>query len=96
MSAIRVKTLVPLQNLLVVKADAAEVETATQGGIALPDVAQAVAVKRIGSIVSMGPDCVRGSVGMRVLFSAYSGATVIVDGDEFEMMPDSAILAEIS
>lgn len=96
MTEIQLQTMLrPRRNLIVVKADPVEVKTETDGGIALPDEAQPVAIKRTGVVVEVGPETneERAKVGERVLFSAYSGTTVLVDGQEYELMRDEDVLA---
>lgn len=96
MTEIRVSTMIrPKRNMIVVKADPVEVKTETEGGIALPDEAQPVAVKRTGTVVAVGPDvkAERALLDERVLFSAWAGTTFEVDGEEFELMDDEKVLA---
>lgn len=96
MTPIQTKILAPKQNFISVKADAVEVVT-EQGGLAIPDSAQAVAIKRKGTVVAVGPqvDPVNAIIGERVLFSAYAGTTIDVDGEELELMRDTDVLAGI-
>jgi chaperonin GroES len=90
--------VVPLGDKVVVRRmDAEEV---TAGGIVLPDSAREKPQQ--GRILSVGdgrlmPDGTRAvnqvSDGDRVLFSAYSGSEVIVDGEELLIMSEDEILA---
>jgi len=93
---IQVATLGPLQDFVLVKADPVEAKTETEGGLLLPDEAQAVQIKRTGTVVAVGPDAKRGVVGTRYLFSAYAGTEVEVGGEVFDLMRDESLLAVIT
>ena len=90
--------IVPLgANVVVKRLPAGEVTT---GGIVLPDAAQEK--PRQGRVLSIGdgrmlPDGSRArhqvSEGDRVLFDAYAGAEVHVNGEEFLIMSEDEILA---
>lgn len=93
------KTLVPDQDFVLVKADEVEVKTQSEGGLHLPDDAQAVQVKRTGEVVAKGPEVPAHrpfAVGDRILFSAYAGTEVEVDGVVYELMKASSVLAVIT
>ncbi|MEI7686457.1 MAG: co-chaperone GroES [Planctomycetota bacterium] len=90
--------VVPLNDKLVVKRLEAEVKTA--GGILLPDSAKEK--PKQGKILSLGDGKLlengkRASFqvkeGDRVLFSAYAGNEVNVDGEEYLIMAEDDILA---
>lgn len=90
--------VVPLNDKLVVKRLEAEEKTA--GGILLPDSAKEK--PKQGKILSLGDGKLlengkRASFqvkeGDRVLFSAYAGNEVNVDGEEYLIMAEDDILA---
>jgi chaperonin GroES len=90
--------IVPLADKVVVKRLTADERTA--GGIVLPDSAQEKPQQ--GKVLSVGEGRLLKSgdrrplevnEGDRVVFSAYSGMTVKVDGDELLVMDESEILA---
>jgi chaperonin GroES len=92
--------IVPLNDKLVVKRLEAEEKTA--GGILLPDSAKEK--PKQGKILSLGDGKLldtgkRASFqvkeGDRVLFSAYAGNEVNVDGEEYLIMGEDDILAVI-
>ena len=93
--------LVPLgENVIVKRLDAEEV---TAGGILLPDSAQEKPQQ--GRVLSVGDgrllaDGSRANhqvgEGDRVLFDRYSGADVVVDGEELLIMEEAAILAIVT
>ena len=92
----KVNTLAPEQDMVLVKADPVEAKTETDSGIILPDEAQAVQVKRTGTVVAVGPDAKLGVIGTRYLFSAYAGTEIEVGGEVFDLMRDSSLLARIT
>ncbi len=90
--------IVPVSDKVVVKR--IEADQQTRGGIVLPDNSQEQPHQ--GRVLSVGegrllksgqrrPLCV--GEGDRVVFSAYAGATVQVDGDELLVMSEDEILA---
>jgi len=90
--------VVPLNDKLVVKRLEAEEKTA--GGILLPDSAKEK--PKQGKILSLGDGKLlengkragfQVKEGDRVLFSAYAGNEVNVDGDEYLIMSEDDILA---
>jgi chaperonin GroES len=90
--------VVPLNDKIVVKRLEAEEKTA--GGILLPDSAKEK--PRQGKILSLGEGKLLDSgsrakfqvkEGDRVLFSAYAGNEVNVDGDEYLIMSEDDVLA---
>lgn len=90
--------VVPLNDKIVVKRLEAEEKTA--GGILLPDSAKEK--PRQGKILSIGEGKLLDSgsrakfqvkEGDRVLFSAYAGNEVNVDGDEYLIMSEDDVLA---
>lgn len=90
--------VVPLNEKIVVKR--LEAEDKTAGGILLPDSAKEK--PRQGKVLSMGDGKLlengkRASFqvkeGDRVLFSAYAGNEVTVDGEEYLIMSEDDILA---
>ncbi len=90
--------VVPLgENVVVKRLDA---EETTAGGIVLPDSAQERPQQ--GRVLSVGDGRLLGdgtraepqaSEGDRVLFGAYAGTEVVVDGDELLIMSESDVLA---
>lgn len=85
----------PFFNLLTVKADDVQAVTESEGGIVIPDVAQVIVIKRTGTVVSVGELVTRVVPGDRVMFAAYAGTTIEIDGEELEIMPDNALMAGI-
>ena len=92
--------VIPLNDKILVKRVEAEEKTA--GGILLPDTAKEK--PRQGKILSLGDGKLMESgkraafqvkEGDRVLFSAYAGNEVSVDGDEYLIMSEDDILAII-
>ncbi len=90
--------VVPLNDKIVVKR--LEAEEKTSGGILLPDSAKEK--PRQGKILSLGEGKLLDSgsrakfqvkEGDRVLFSAYAGNEVNVDGDEYLIMSEDDVLA---
>ncbi len=90
--------VVPLNDKIVVKR--LEAEDKTAGGILLPDSAKEK--PRQGKILSLGEGKLLDSgsrakfqvkEGDRVLFSAYAGNEVNVDGDEYLIMAEDDVLA---
>ena len=90
--------VVPLNDKLVVKR--LEAEDKTAGGILLPDSAKEK--PKHGKILSLGDGKLlengkragfQVKEGDRVLFSAYAGNEVNVDGDEYLIMSEDDILA---
>ena len=90
--------VVPLNDKLVVKR--LEAEDKTAGGILLPDSAKEK--PKQGKILSLGDGKLlengkragfQVKEGDRVLFSAYAGNEVNVDGDEYLIMSEDDILA---
>ena len=92
--------VVPLNDKLVVKRLEAEEKTA--GGIVLPDSAKEK--PKQGKVLSVGDGkllengkraAFQVKEGDRVLFSAYAGNEVNVDGEEYLIMSEDDILAVI-
>lgn len=90
--------IVPLSDKVVVKR--MEAQQQTSGGIVLPDNAQERPHQ--GRVLSVGEGRLLKSgerrplnvgEGDRILFSAYAGATVQIDGDELLVMSEDEILA---
>ena len=90
--------IVPLGDKVVVKRT--EAEERTSGGILLPDAAKEKPHQ--GRVLSVGDgrllksgerQALDVSEGDRVVFSAYAGMTVKVDGDELLVMSENEILA---
>ena len=90
--------VVPLGDKVVVKR--VEAEETTAGGIMLPDSAQEKPQQ--GRVLSVGDGKLlengeraehQVSEGDRVLFAAYSGTEVEVDGDDLLIMSEDDILA---
>ena len=88
----------PLADRVIVKR--LEAESVTAGGIVLPDSAQEKPQR--GKVVSVGAGKILddGSLGKMqvkkgtsVLFSSYAGSEVTIDGKEYLIMSESAILA---
>lgn len=93
--------IVPLGDNVVVKR--VEAEEVTSGGIVLPDTAKQKPQQ--GRVLSVGdgkllPDGSRAphqvSEGDRVVFTAYSGTSVEVDGEEVLIMREDEILAVVT
>ncbi len=92
--------VVPLNDKIVVKRLEAEEKTA--GGIVLPDTAKEK--PKQGKVLSLGEgkrldNGKRASFqvkeGDRVLFTAYAGNEVTIDGDEYLIMTEEDILAVV-
>ena len=92
--------VIPLNDKILVKHVEAEEKTA--GGILLPDAAKEK--PRQGKVLSLGDGkllengkraAFQVKEGDRVLFSAYGGNEVQVDGDEYLIMSEDDILAVI-
>jgi len=92
--------LEPLNDKIIVKRIEAEEKTA--GGIVLPDAAKEK--PRQGKVLSLGDGKLGTSgkrlpfsvkEGDRVLFSAWAGSEVRIDGDEFLIMTEEDILAVV-
>ena len=93
-------SLKPLRDKVVVERSEAEEKTA--GGIVLPETAKDK--PKQGTIVSVGSGRVMDNgetkplevkKGDRVLFGAYAGSEVKVDGHEFLIMGEAEILAVV-
>src|SRR5437868_5095195 len=87
----------PLGDKVLVRRDEAEKETS--GGILLPD--SASEKPKRGTVLAAGPGKkdengnllpMQTSIGDRVLFHRYGGAEVVLDGQEFLILPESEIL----
>jgi chaperonin GroES len=92
--------LEPLNDKLIVKR--IEAEEKTSGGIVLPDAAKEK--PRQGKVLSLGDgkllttgkrQAFSVKEGDRVLFSAWAGSEVRIDGDEFLIMTEDDILAVV-
>ncbi|MBI2899194.1 MAG: co-chaperone GroES [Planctomycetes bacterium] len=92
--------LKPLRDKVVV--ERAEAEEKTAGGIVLPDTAKDK--PKQGTVVSVGPGRVleNGEIkplevkkGERVLFGAFAGSEVKLNGKEYLVLSESEILAVI-
>ncbi len=96
-SSIKTGICIPKQGFITVKADPIEKVTKSEGGIDLPDTAQAVVVKRKGTVIAVGPEVPedRCKPGERILFGAYAGTTIEIGGEEIEIMLSSAVMAGI-
>jgi chaperonin GroES len=90
--------VIPLNDKILVKR--VEAEDKTAGGILLPDTAKEK--PRQGKVLSLGDGkllengkraAFQVKEGDRVLFSAYAGNEVPVDGDEYLIMSEDDILA---
>ena len=88
----------PLQDRIVVKRVASE--TATKGGIIIPDTAKEKPIE--GDVVAVGNGRVlkdgkvrplEVKVGDRVLFGKYSGTEVKLDGEEHVLIREDDVLA---
>jgi len=101
MTEIKVKRLMRLKpGLVAIKADPVEEHEgiAVEGldkKLELPDAAKPVGIKRTGVVVQISEGVERAVIGERVLFSAHAGTTVEVDGEEYEVMDETSILAGI-
>jgi chaperonin GroES len=90
--------IIPLNDKVIVKRIEAEEKTA--GGIVLPDMAREK--PRQGKVLSLGDGKLLGDgrrsqffvkEGDRVLFSAWAGSEVKLDGEEFLILSEDDILA---
>jgi chaperonin GroES len=90
--------VVPLDDKVVIKR--LDLDTVTSGGIVLPDSAREKS--RQGRVLSVGDgrrlpggDRVAHQVqeGDRVLFPAYAGAEIVVNGEELLIMSEEEILS---
>lgn len=82
----------PLGTKIVVKRE--DASDRSKGGIVLPDSAKER--PRIGVVSAVGSRCeVELNEGDRVVFSAYSGVEIKVDGHEFLILDESEVLSEI-
>jgi len=95
---IKVNACIPKQDFIVVLPDPVEVKDQSEGGLYLPDSAKDSGVKRTGRVIFCGPDVKRTKPNERIIFSAFAGAgtQIELNGEVYEMMRDSAVLAEIS
>ncbi len=93
--------VVPLGERVVVKR--LESEEITAGGIVLPDTAKEKPLQ--GRVLSVGdgrllPDGNRVEhqvgEGDRVIFDAYAGSEVVIDGEEWLIMSEDEILAGVT
>jgi chaperonin GroES len=93
MNATRTRTLVPVEDMIVVAAEA--VRTQSDGGIILPDAAQERPVR--GTVLAVGPGKTLedGSnaamprlieAGATIVYGRYSGTEVELDGQEYVVM----------
>lgn len=87
--------IVPSGDWVVVKADPVEAPDQSEGGILYADISKPVAIKRIGTVLDVGPMAVRCKEGERILFMAHAGTTVNVQGEELELMQDGAKMASL-
>ena len=88
----------PLADKVLIKR--VEAESVTKGGIVLPDAAKEK--PRRGKVISLGDGKLLDSgersdfqvkAGDMVLFAAYGGTEIKVDGEEFMIMEESDIMA---
>ena len=93
-------TLKPLSDRVVV--ERSEAEEKTSGGIVLPDTARDK--QKQGTVVAVGPGkrledgkvvAPEVRIGDRVVFGAYAGMEVKVDGKEYLILNESEILGTI-
>ena len=91
----------PLDDRVVV--EILEAEEKTSGGIVLPDTAKEKPQQ--GVVVAAGPGKMKEdgdrapmsvAVGDKVLFGKYAGNDVTIDGEEFKILRESDLLAQIS
>ena len=94
------QTIVPLSDRVLVKRT--EAGEKTKGGIILPDTAKEK--PREGTVIAVGPGKVldngsRATMSVknkdRVLFSAYGGSEVKIDGEDYMILGEEEILAII-
>lgn len=87
--------IAPLQDRVVVKADAAEEKT--KGGLYIPDTAKEKPQK--GEVVAVGTgkkdEPMTLKVGDKVLYGKYSGTELTLDGEDYLIMRQSDIFAVI-
>jgi chaperonin GroES len=90
----------PLDDRVVV--EPLEAEEMTAGGIVLPDAAQEKPQR--GKVIATGPGKLLDSgnrgelsvkVGDEVIYGKYGGSEVEVDGDEYKILRESDILANV-
>ncbi|MCB1195521.1 co-chaperone GroES [bacterium] len=91
----------PLNDRLLVKRE--EAEEKSKGGIILPDTAKEK--PRQGSVVAVGEGKLDDSgkrvpmtvkVGDKILFTAYGGTEIKVDGEDYLIMREDDVLAIVS
>lgn len=91
---------IPMGAKILVKRDAEK--TKTDGGIILPEAAKEK--PKSGTVVAVGKGrmldngqmhCVDAVVGDRILFSAYAGHDVEINGQEYLIMDEDNILAKV-
>jgi chaperonin GroES len=87
--------IAPLQDRVVVKADAAEEKT--KGGLYIPDTAKEKPQK--GEVVAVGTgkkdEPMTLKVGDKVLYGKYSGTELSLDGEDYLILRQSDIFAVI-
>ena len=87
--------IAPLQDRVVVKADAAEEKT--KGGIIIPDSAKEKPQK--GQVVAVGTgkkdEPMTLKPGDKVLYGKYSGTELTIEGEEYLIMRQSDVFAVI-
>lgn len=86
----------PLHDRIVVKRDTKQEKTA--GGIVLPDTSQKDS--KTGVVVAAGPGHINNggvlvpnavSVGDRIMFGAYAGTEVEIDGEKYQVMREGDV-----
>lgn len=84
-------TVVPRRDLVLLQRVAAESKSA--GGIILPDNAQEQRFEAL--VIRVGPDVQNLEEGATVIVGIYHGTEVKVEGEDFILIPDESILAEV-
>jgi len=99
-TGVKVKTIRPLEDRLVVKPS--EPEERTAGGIVLPDTAKEKPQR--GEVTAVGPGKLMDNgkragmlvkVGDVVMYGKYSGTEVEIDGEKFVILRESDVLAVV-
>lgn len=81
----------PIKDRVVLKVD--EKEEKTAGGIIIPDANDGKEKPRTGTVLETGPDADLVEKGQKVIFAAYAGSFVKIDGDEMLILKQDEIMA---
>jgi len=83
--------LAPFADRVIVESEHAEART--QSGLIIPDTARERS--QMGVVQAVGPDVEEVGVGMTVLFSKYAGTEVKLSSDEYLILSERDVLAEV-